>query len=359
MQAGAPPRADTVTISHINISKGFRGGERQTELLIRHLAATGLEQELVLRRNQPLAARLSGTPGLTVRETGGNAIAAMRATRKVNIIHAHESRAAHAAYLRHRISGTPYVITRRVSNVPRGDLFTRRVYRQAAKVVCVASSVGKVLEDFEPAVRTSVIHSAISELPVDQQCVGELRDQYRGQFLVGHVGALDTKTKGLEEIIQASRDLEDSHPDIVFLLIGGGADENMLRAAAGNLANVRFTGFVDNVGDYLSILDCLILPSRMEGIGGILLDGMQFGLPVVASRVGGLPEIVKDGDNGLLIEPRDPGQVRDAILRLYGDEDLRRRMGERGRQFVSNFAPDKMAARYLAVYESILGRSLT
>ena len=80
---------------------------------------------------------------------------------------------------------------------------------------------------------------------------------------------------------------------------------------------------------------------------------------MVASRVGGLPEIVKDGVNGLLIEPRDPGQIRDAILRLYGDEDLRRRMGEQGRQFVSDFAPDKMAARYVAVYESILGGSLT
>ena len=91
----------------------------------------------------------------------------------------------------------------------------------------------------------------------------------------------------------------------------------------------------------------------------MLLDAMSFGLPVVASRVGGLPEIVRHGDNGLLIQPHNPQQLNEAILRLHNDEQLRLAMGARGREFVSDFAPDKMAGKYLDLYESILDRKLT
>ena len=114
----------------------------------------------------------------------------------------------------------------------------------------------------------------------------------QGKFLVGHVGALDNGQKGQEFIIAAARELERSHPDVHFMLVGGGDDEAMLRSAAAGLSNLTFTGFVDNVGDYLAAFDVFILPSNREGIGSILLDAMEQGLPVIASRVGGVPDIV-------------------------------------------------------------------
>ena len=98
----------------------------------------------------------------------------------------------------------------------------------------------------------------------------------------------------------------------------------MLKAAAAGLSNLTFTGFVDNVGDYLAAFDIFILPSNREGIGSILLDAMEQGLPVVASRVGGVPDIVHDGENGLLIDPANPAQLRDAILRCGATPRLRR-----------------------------------
>ena len=94
-------------------------------------------------------------------------------------------------------------------------------------------AVGKVLEDYEPDIDTCVIHSAVSELSIDPDRVSALEDQYRGRFLVGHVGALDTRTKGLEYLIGAARQLESSHPEIVFLVIGGGADEAQPGIASG------------------------------------------------------------------------------------------------------------------------------
>jgi glycosyltransferase involved in cell wall biosynthesis len=115
-------------------------------------------------------------------------------------------------------------------------------------------------------------------------------------------------------------------------------------------------GFVDNVGDFLAAFDIFVLPSNREGIGSILLDAMERGLPVVASRVGGVPDIVRHGENGLLIDPASPEQLRDAVLTLAADPASRRAYGERGREFAKSFTSEAMCRKYLRIYESLLGR---
>lgn len=128
----------------------------------------------------------------------------------------------------------------------------------------------------------------------------------------------------------------------------------MLRAAATDLPNLVFTGFVENVADYLAAFDLFILPSNKEGIGSILLDAMEQGLPIVASRVGGVPEIVRDDDDGLLIEAGRTDQLREAILRLHGNAVLCRKMGDSGRRLARGFTAEIMCEKYLALYREAL-----
>ena len=200
-----------------------------------------------------------------------------------------------------------------------------------------------------------LIHSSSSSLKVDTGRVAAIRAAHAGKFLVGHVGALDNSQKGQEYIIAVARAVERSNPDLQFMLVGGGDDEAMLKAAAAGLANVTFTGFVDNVGDYLASFDLFILPSNREGIGSILFDAMEVGLPVIASRVGGVPDIVHDGKNGVLIEAASPDQLRAAILMLQADPELRRRLGAAGREYSRGFTAASMAQKYLDVYREVLG----
>jgi glycosyltransferase involved in cell wall biosynthesis len=336
-------------IAHINLAKGYRGGERQAELLIRALTEFDQEQVLVARANCPLAERLADT-GVEIRSCSG-LLSAFRATHCVDVVHSHEGRGVYAAWLRNEISGTPYIITRRVNN-PLGDSWlTRRAYTRAAAVASVAADVARIVEAFDGRVNSCVIHSSSSGLPVDAANAKAIRDRFAGKWIIGNVGALDNAQKGQEYIIEVARRLQDTHPEFQFLLVGGGNDEAMLREMAAELPNVAFTGWVDNVGDHLAAFDLFILPSNKEGIGGILLDAMDRTLPVIASRVGGLPEIVRDGENGLLIDARSPDQLERAILRLYDDPDLRRAMGARGREFSRDFTADAMAARYLELYK--------
>jgi hypothetical protein len=314
-------------IAHINLAKGYRGGERQAELLIRSLASLDLEQLLIARASCPLAERLADA-GIEIHHCSG-LLSAFRATRGVDVVHSHEGRGVYAAWLRKEISGTPYIITRRVNN-PLGDSWlTRRAYTRASFVASVAADVARIVQAFDERITSRVIHSSSSGLPVE----------------------------GQEYIIEVARRMKDAHPEFQFLLVGGGDDEVMLRGLAGDLQNISFEGWSDRVGDYLAAFDLFILPSNKEGIGGILLDAMDRALPIIASRVGGLPEIVKDGENGILIEPRSPDQLQEAILRLYDDPDLRRAMGARGREFSRDFTAEAMAARYLDLYKQAAGNA--
>jgi glycosyltransferase involved in cell wall biosynthesis len=347
----------TIRIAHVNVAKGYRGGERQTELLIRALQGSGIEQVLVARRSAPLTGRLGDTP-IEVRPVSGGSISVARATADADLVHVHEGRSVYGAYLRSLLSGTPYVITRRVNNPIREHWFAHAVYRRAAHVAAVAPQVADVVRAFDDKIRLDVVHSSSSGLSVDAERSAAIRASFPGKLVVGHVGALDNDQKGQEYIVAAARGFAASHPDVHFVLVGGGDDEAMLKGLASGLGNVSFTGFVNNVGDYLAAFDIFVLPSNREGIGSILLDAMDRGLPVIASRVGGVPDIVHDDHNGILIEPRRVDQLRAAIVALGADPARRRALGERGRELARRFTADAMARKYLALYRSTLGGSL-
>jgi glycosyltransferase involved in cell wall biosynthesis len=339
----------------VNTARGYRGGERQTELLIRGLASRGVRQVLVARRGGALAGRLHDVD-IEIRTVAGNVFSVVGATRGVSLLHVHEGRSVYAAYLRSLLSGTPYIVTRRVNNPIREHFLAHRAYRNATYVAAVAPQVGEIVRAYDAAIPVEVIHSGSSGLTVDAARATAIRSQFPGKFIVGHVGALDNGQKGQEFVIAVARELERSAPDVQFMFVGGGSDEALLKSMAAGLKNVAFTGHVDNVGDYLAAFDLFILPSNREGIGSILFDAMEQGLALVASRVGGVPDIVLHGKNGLLVDPASPEQLRAAILELRAAPERRAALGAYGREFAKGFTAEVMWRKYLALYESILGK---
>jgi glycosyltransferase involved in cell wall biosynthesis len=342
----------TPLIAHVNLAKGFRGGERQTELLIRGIAEVGLTQRLVARQREPLAERLSDVPRLELRPVRASMVGASRALAGAQLVHVHEARALQAAFIAQFLYGTPYLITRRVQQGPSRHWLNRVMYRRAAHIAVLTEAVGASLRALDPRLRFTVIPSATGGHSSDPARVAEIRRQ--GAFLVGHVGALVDSHKGQRQIVAIARHLAHTHPDIVFLLIGSGRDEDFLRQEARDLANVRFVGQVGDVGNWLAALDVFLYPSRHEGLGSVMLDAMAFGLPVVATTVGGIPEIIAEGINGLLCQPDDIACLTAAVLTLYADTALRQRIGETNRRRAEDFAVPVMTRRYLELYEAIL-----
>lgn len=343
-----PPR-----IIHLNLARGFRGGERQTELLLRELAAGGWPQVLVARRGEPLLARCMDLPGVECRPVRGRP-GALGALRDADLVHVHEGRSLQLGWLNRRLRGTPYLVTRRVQQGPRHTRINQLMYREAAARVVLSGAIAAALRALDPALESQVIPSARSDLVVDAQEAQRLRLSFGGGFVAGHVGALVDAHKGQMLIVELAHRLGERCPDAVFVLVGSGADEGRLRAAAAGLDNLRFAGQVDNVGDYLAAFDLFLYPSRHEGLGSILLDAMAQGLPVLASDAGGIPEIIADSVNGLLFPAGDAGALESAFLRLYQDPALREALSRRNRAAAVGHGPGLMAQRYAQLYRQLL-----
>ena len=342
------------SVCHVNLARGFRGGERQTELLIRELAGAGIAQTLVARAGEPLASRLVTIPQLKIHSVNSTLTAAL-AIGRPDLVHVHEGRSLRSAWLNSRVTGVPYLITRRVLSVPRRHWLNREMYRRAAAVSVLSKAVGAAVQQLDPDITYRVIPSAASAEPVSSEAARTLRGAWGGEFIIGHVGALDDKDKGQRQIIEIADLLRESHPELHFVLVGGGADEASLKTAAEGIQTVHFAGYSARVADFLAAFDMFCFPSRREGLGSILIDAMASGLPIVATRVGGIPELVEDGVNGRLLAVADVQGMAQAICALAGDPARRAQIARANRLRAGEFSAAIMADRYLELYREIDG----
>ena len=150
------------------------------------------------------------------------------------------------------------------------------------------------------------------------------------------------------------------HPDLQVLIYGRGPLEAELRQAVadqGLAGNVQLMGFADDLPAQLGCLDLLVHPADMEGLGVSLLQASAARVPIIASRAGGMPEAVVDGENGLLISVGDVAALATAMNRLLGDAGLRKQMGDSGWTMVMHdFSVDTLCEGNLAIYNKVLAQ---
>lgn len=346
--------ANNRRICHVNLAAGYRGGERQTELLIKELAARQWPQRLVVRAGSALVRRCQGVPQLQLAEVNAQPFSAAFAARGAAIVHAHEARAVYSGWLLKATAGTPYVLTRRLHHSPHRSFARTRAYRASDCVVAISSSIAESVHAHYADVECRVVPDAHANMLNGAPALGAVLGHLDGKTVIGHVGELDHSHKGQGTLIEAARQLMRTHPDLHFVLVGDGKDEKEFRRAAEGLDNVEFIGFVDNVEAYMAAFDVFVYPSLREGLGSSLLDAMAFGLPIVASNVGGIPEIVEHRVNGLLIPPGSAHDLAEALKRVASDVDLRDRMRRENRKKVAEFCVERMTSAYESIYRSIL-----
>jgi glycosyltransferase involved in cell wall biosynthesis len=200
------------------------------------------------------------------------------------------------------------------------------------------------------AERTVVIRNAA---PLD----GASRARHDGaRPLLVAVGRL----KAPKDFVTLVRALRLLRPGFEALIVGDGPDRPTLESEIRRLHledRVRLTGERHDVPDLLAAADVFVLSSESEGLPVSVLEAMATGLPVVASRVGGLPELIVDGETGLLVEPRDPDALAAALERLVADRALRRELGAAGRAYAeAHFDPESFARAHVNLYAAELGR---
>jgi glycosyltransferase involved in cell wall biosynthesis len=241
----------------------------------------------------------------------------------------------------------------------------RRILRRAASLIAVSGAMARELVALGlPADRVSVVLTAIDPLERPASSRAELRTKLglpHERPLALFLGRL-SPVKGPDVLIEAVKLVRERVPRAVFVLTGEGQLRAPLDAAVHEhhlQEHVLFAGAVprERVGEYLAACDLLVLPSRSEGLPHAVLEAMAFSLPVVASAVGGVPEVVENGLSGVLVPPEDPPALAGGLERLMGDLELCERFGAAGRAAFERreHTWDRVARDLDALYAAALG----
>ena len=179
-------------------------------------------------------------------------------------------------------------------------------------------------------------------------------------MVIGYVGWL-IPIKGVTHLVNAMAKIAEPFPKSLLVLVGKGDDkgeeEIKLKEQVGRAGladKVRFLGWRSDVAEIMGCFDIFVLPSLNEGMGRVLVEAMAAGLPIVASRVGGIPDLVKDGQNGLLVPAADAPALAKAISDLLADKEKRNRMGKAGKKICRAYSAEAMVEKIDNLYAELL-----
>lgn len=291
--------------------------------------------------------------------TAGWRLARLTSARRIDVVHAHLFPAALAAAAAHPLSGVPMISTEhsvwnRRRQVGALRVLDALVYRQARRILCVSESVRASLLTWLPAMRGTahVLHNAVAVRPLTA------RPLVRYDLVL--VGNLDRAAKGVDVLLQAL--VLCTHANIRVGIAGGGRllpELRALRDRLGLSSAVEILGPVSDVSELLAASRALVLPSRWEGLPMAILEAMERGLPVVATTVGGIPEVVESGVNGILVPPEDPTTLAAAIDRVLGDPVWADGLGRASRRLACDrFSLERHVAALETHYAEIAGEGM-
>ena len=294
-----------------------------------------------------------------------------------DIVHTHTAKAGFLGRCAARLTGVPVVV-----HTPHGhNLYgyggqeiswcLRKVEQWAARYTDAYIALTELEKDDLLRYRVSSAEKiqVISQGIETGSCVPETQDHeaYRkacgfgpGDRIVGMTGRLEP-VKGPRYFIEAAAQVAKGNPGVKFLLAGEGSLRKALEddiVRAGLTGRCALLGWQEDMDRIFSILDILVLPSLNEAVGMVLIEAQSRGVPVVATKVGGVPEVVKDNETGVLVPPGDPLALARAIEGLLSDDTKRKRMGEAGRAWMQGrFKKEEMLRRteelYLRLINSI------
>jgi glycosyltransferase involved in cell wall biosynthesis len=353
----------------------WRGGEAQLLLLMRGLVAEGVEVELAAPRPSEIHRRSRdlGVPFHQVSINGGLDVLSAGRLRGVirriscDIVHSHSSHAHSVAFMAcASMSRRPFqVVSRRVDFDVAANALSGMKYRRGADVfLAVSYGVRDVLIRCGiPAEKIRVVHDGIDLGRFDR--VGPsayVREEFGvgpDTPVVGNIAAL-APHKSQVDLVRAARIVADQMPEVKFLIVGEGQLRGRLEKLIGELGlenTVVLTGFREDPLEILSVFTCFVLSSYLEGLGSSVMDAQAMGVPVVATRTGGIPDVVSDGKTGLLVPPRDPEALAGAILRLLEDPQLMKQLADSAFAQSRGYDYSSMVYKTVAAYRELVGAS--
>ena len=356
-------------ILHLDTRPDWRGGQLQILLTLRGLRERGHDAQLMARRDSPLARRAAAEgfsvhlfPPRFLRLQAALCLREILDQQTFDIVHAHDPHGLTAAWLTRAHRRSRLVIARRVAYpLSRAPLSLAR-YHAACRIIAVSQSVAdSVVASGINSSRVAVVYDGVEIPPA---ITTEMRRAARTQWnitdqdlLLGCVGYL-LPEKGQETLLRVLPQIRAHFPNCRIILAGDGPCRVKLQTLARELGIVEaviFAGFVEDVQAVYRALDLFVFPSLAEPLGSSLLTAMAHGLPVIAVASGGVPEIIEDGRNGILVDSPDALKFAAAVCQMLDDRNGAARMAKAARETVERrFSAELLAENTLHQYQTIL-----
>ena len=350
---------------HVIVGLGFGGAEKVMAEIVSTLDASRFDVSvLALKSGGPWEGILKSR-GIPVATLDGRSLLdpalLLRAsrffrTRSFDIIHSHLTWADFLAALFKRHARLVWHDHDTGESLPFSSRSLERLLIPRSDVViAVSRSVQERLKARCPVIgdRIRILPNSILFPPQDQ-----LSHVPSEVFRIGFVGRIDDPKKGLSILLRAAAAVARVHAGARFVMVGDGPAADRLKRLSSSLGLEKSVEWLPARTDVWSVyrsLDLFVLPSLWEGFGIALLEAMGCGLPVVASRVGGIPEVVIDRKTGILVPPGNAEALADAILEMIRDPEIRRSMGDEARRHArTNFDMTKRIAELESIYRSLL-----
>lgn len=357
----------SLTVAHLDSAVTWRGGQNQVFLTAKGMAARGHRVILACRSGGALESR-AGAEGLDVRPIPFRgdlwppailALLRMLRRERPRVLVLHDPHAVSAGLVAARLAGGSRLVAVRRVDFPLRGALSRWKYEACDRVIVVSGAIGRVVEDsgVDPA-RLRLVHEGVPDRSPQTggRKILETLGVPPGAPVVGNVAAL-TGHKDHATLVEAFALLRPRAPEARLVIAGEGelrADLERLVGARGLQDRIIFAGFRRDLDRLLPAFSVFCLSSHLEGLGTSVLDAMAFGLPVVATAAGGIPEAVQDGVTGRVVPPRDPRALAGALAEVLGDEGHRQALAAAGRRrFLESFTDDRMVEATTGVIEEV------
>jgi glycosyltransferase involved in cell wall biosynthesis len=276
-----------------------------------------------------------------------------------DVVHAHIYASAFAAAVATLECGVPLVLTEHTEapwRPPHARMVSWWVYQRAHHIVAVSSAIERLLRHRYrvPGKRISILLPAV---PAAAELVSS-RPEPMPRPLIGRVARLEPE-KGVDVFLRGAAIVAARCPNARFVVVGDGSRRDQLVALGTDLGlsgRVDFTGFRPDARRLIAQLDVLVVSSHSDGSPLVVLEALEAGVPVVATAVGGIPDQIRHGREGLLVPPADPDRLAAAVLELLEDPRRARAMAAAGRRRAAELDHDRMVDRLEAIYHTIRTR---
>lgn len=362
-------------IVHLELGRHIYGGARQVLYLLEGLQGKAenilvcAQDSQVVREGARVAGQVRALP------FAGEAdcrflfrLRSLLVKERPHLLHVHSRRGADFyGGLAANFLGIPAILSRRVDN-PEPRWLVGAKYAMFQRVITISQGIKKVLAAQGVAEDKIVcVPSAVDVRPyrLSPSCQHSNLRWFRSEFSLGEQGksvgmiAQFIERKGHLFLLQAMPAVLSACPKTVFLFFGQGPLLPRIKKEVKDLGlkdRVRFAGFRHDLERILPCLDLVVHPALLEGLGVSLLQAAAARRPIVAFAAGGIPEVVRSGVNGLLVQPGEYRALAEAMIAILGNDSLARKMGEAGQALVEEeFSITRMVAGNLRVYEQVVG----